>query len=99
MDVAFKQEFIDGYKADTKYASTIEALTDGAAKASGGVFSKHGCPFEYINSLLYNIRPDGTRSLYIPRPLVKQLLALAYNEKHYFGRDKMLYNLRGLLIR
>ena len=52
-----------------------------------------------IDGLLYNIRADGIRALYIPcSEVLKHVLAITYNEKYYFGEERMLYNLRGLSI-
>ncbi|KAK3943240.1 hypothetical protein QBC46DRAFT_254595, partial [Diplogelasinospora grovesii] len=54
-------------------------------------------PFIINNGLLYNIRADKTKSLYIPHVKVKLILKAAHDVKHHFGRDKMLYNLRGFI--
>ena len=37
--------------------------------------------------------------LYIPRgEVLKRILAATYNEKYYFGEERILYNLQGLSI-
>ena len=52
-----------------------------------------------INSLLYNIRADSIRTLYVPYgEVLKCILAATYNEKHHFSEERMLYNLYGLSI-
>ena len=52
-----------------------------------------------INGLLYNIRADGIHVLYVPRgEVLKYILAATYDEKYYFGEERILYNLRGLSI-
>ncbi|KAK3937310.1 hypothetical protein QBC46DRAFT_416396, partial [Diplogelasinospora grovesii] len=61
-----------------------------------GILSRPGHPFVIINGLLYNIRPNGTRSLYVPYSEIKSILEAAHDDKHHFGRDRMLYELRGL---
>lgn len=55
-----------------------------------------GLPFVMIDGLLYNIRPDGTRALCIPRGMIKQVLSLVHDAKHHFGPERMLYDLRGV---
>ncbi|KAK3939527.1 hypothetical protein QBC46DRAFT_263057, partial [Diplogelasinospora grovesii] len=57
-----------------------------------------GYPFVMIDGLLYNIRPNGTRSLYVPYLEIKLILGAAHDDKHHFRRDRILYELRGLLI-
>ena len=58
-----------------------------------------GLPFVIIDGLLYNIRANGTRVLYIPySEVLKRILAVTYNKKYYFGEERMLYDLRGLSI-
>ena len=52
-----------------------------------------------IDSLLYNIRANGIRVLYVPRSeVLKRILATTYDEKHYFDEERILYNLQGLSI-
>ncbi|KAK3935244.1 hypothetical protein QBC46DRAFT_239528, partial [Diplogelasinospora grovesii] len=41
---------------------------------------------------------NGTRSLYVLYLEIKLILGAAHDDKHHFGRDRMLYELRGLLI-
>ena len=56
-------------------------------------------PFVIIDGLLYNIRADGIYALYVPYSEVfKYILAATYNKKHYFGEERILYDLRGLSI-
>ena len=52
-----------------------------------------------IDGLLYNIRANGIYTLYVPHSeVLKYILAIIYNEKHYFGKECILYDLRGLSI-
>ena len=52
-----------------------------------------------IDGLLYNIRADGICVLCVPRgEVLKCILAVTYDEKHHFGEECMLYDLRGLSI-
>ena len=52
-----------------------------------------------IDGLLYNIRADGIRALCVPRgEVLKRVLVATYDEKHHFGEERMLYDLRGLSI-
>jgi hypothetical protein len=98
IDNSLKQQFIAGYREDTKYSAIVKDLisaTDLAAKDSGP-FSRAGLPFVMVDSLLYNVRPNGVHSLYIPHNLVKQILSFVHNAKHHFGEDRILYDLRGV---
>ncbi len=69
-----------------------------AIKDSSEVFSRLRLPFVLINKLLYNIRPNGLRALYVLYAIVKTILALVHNEKHYFSKERMLHDLSRLLI-
>ena len=52
-----------------------------------------------IDGLLYNIRADGIHAFYVPcGEVLKCILAVTYDEKHYFGEERILYDLRGLSI-
>ena len=52
-----------------------------------------------IDSLLYNIRANSIRALYVPHSeVLKRILATIYNKKHHFGKERILYDLRGLSI-
>ncbi|KAK0727982.1 hypothetical protein B0T26DRAFT_611668, partial [Lasiosphaeria miniovina] len=58
-----------------------------------------GYPFVLDDlGLLFNIRPDGTRSLCVPKAMVQTVLGEAHDSKHHFGRNRMLYDLKGLSI-
>ena len=55
--------------------------------------------FVIIDGLLYNIRANGIYTLYIPySEVLKHILAITYDEKHYFGKERILYDLQGLSI-
>jgi hypothetical protein len=100
MDPSTRAKYIEGYKMDKKYAAIMADLGSKERGTSEGadVFSRPGYPFMQIDGLLYNIRPDGTRSLCVPHAEVKAVLEAAHDDKHHFGRDRMLYELRGLSI-
>ena len=52
-----------------------------------------------IDGLLYNIRANGTYTLYVPcGEVLKHVLVTTYDKKHHFGEEHMLYDLRGLSI-
>ena len=56
-------------------------------------------PFVIINGLLYNIRANSTRILYIPySKVLKHILAITYDKKYHFGEEHILYDLQGLSI-
>ena len=55
--------------------------------------------FVIIDGLLYNIRANGIYTLYIPHgEVLKHILTITYDEKHYFGEEYILYDLQGLSI-
>jgi RNase H-like domain found in reverse transcriptase/Reverse transcriptase (RNA-dependent DNA polymerase)/Chromo (CHRromatin Organisation MOdifier) domain/Integrase zinc binding domain len=96
MSDEFKKRFLDGYKADKKYASILKDLRDDDEDVID-IF-RPGHPFQLIGGLLYNISPDLTRRLCIPHILIKDILSLAHDEKHHFGRERMLKDLDNLSI-
>ena len=52
-----------------------------------------------IDGLLYNIRADGTYTLYVPcSEVLKRVLIVTYDEKYHFGEERILYDLHGLSI-
>ena len=74
-------------------------MTDlGVATAEGseGVLSKPGLPFVLVNRLLYHVKPNGLRALYVPYALVKTILGTTHDKKHHFGKERMLHDLSGL---
>ena len=73
-------------------------LSVATAEGSEGVLSKPRLPFVLVNRLLYHIKPNGLRVLYVPYTLVKIILSTTYDEKYHFGKERMLYDLSGLSI-
>ena len=93
-----KNNFIKGYKEDKKYAYIIAKIKKRLTNENNSSFFRAGYPFIIINNLLYNIAANGTRSLYVPYAIIKSVLVSAYDEKHYFGRERIFYDLRRLVI-
>ena len=93
MDPELRRRFREGYRKDISYEKTLQAL--GAAKPNEDVanLSKRGIDFEMVDGLLYHIAFDGTRKLCIPKSLFPVVLAAAHDEKHHFGRDRMMHEL------
>ena len=45
--------------------------------------------------MLYNIRANSIYTLYIPySEVLKRVLAITYNEKYYFGKERIYYEKR-----
>ena len=93
-------------EAEKQYQTRV-ARAQQRAREQGRPFSaedsallrRPGLPFVMIDGLLYNIRADGTRALCVPRgEVLKRVLAATHDEKHHFGEERMLYDLRGLSI-
>ncbi|EAQ86812.1 hypothetical protein CHGG_08065 [Chaetomium globosum CBS 148.51] len=96
MDDSLKNEFIAAYHEDSKYSAIIKDLINGEPAEGSGEFFRPGLPFVLTGGLLYNIRPDGLRSICIPHKMVKTVLSMVHDQKHHFGIDRMLYDLRGV---
>ncbi len=94
------EQFAKGYHTNKKYSAIINDLTTmtKATKDSSEVFSQPRLPFVLVNKLLYNIRPNGLRTLYVPHAIVKTILASIHNKKHHFSKEKMLHDLSRLSI-
>lgn len=61
--------------------------------------SKPGHPFRFVNGLLYNRDSEGNERLVIPFPMIKDILRNAHDDKHHFGRDRMMADLEHVLFR
>lgn len=71
MEATLKQQFIEGYRSDDKYAAIIKDLVGDADPAEDSrIFSRPGLPFVIADGLLYNVRPAGLRSLCVPHALL-----------------------------
>ncbi len=94
------KQFAEGYRTNKKYSAIIDDLITmtKATKDSSKVFSRPRLLFVLVNKLLYNIRPNGLRALCVPHAMVKTILALMHDEKHYFSKERMLHDLSGLSI-
>lgn len=101
MDPELKEDFVKAYKTDKKYDHIIGEIMRRPTSEStedGGIIFRAGYPFVIADKLLYNVSADGSRTLCVPHAMIKTVLDLAHDEKHHFGRDRMLYDLRGLSI-
>lgn len=98
MDNDSKAEFIQGYATDKRYSYIIEEIKRRPTTEDGSVLSYIGYSFVIVDDLLYNVSADGSRTLYVPYVIVKTVLEIVYDEKYYFGRERILYDLRGLSI-
>ena len=96
MEKSLKNRFIEAYHEDAKYGAIIKDLVAKGPAEGSEDFFRPGLPFVLSQGLLYNIRPDGLRSVYIPHKMVKTILSMVHDQKHHFGVDRMLYDLRGI---
>ncbi|KAK3946942.1 hypothetical protein QBC32DRAFT_172681, partial [Pseudoneurospora amorphoporcata] len=63
------------------------------------VFSKAGYPFFMRDGLIYNQQVEAgghTNSLCVPYKFVKDVLETAHDDKHHFGRNRMMHDLKGV---
>lgn len=106
MSPAMRTRFAKGYQADLVYAKIIEALRtpDSAGRKpatrehNGDIVSasKPGHTFRLRDQLLYNTDSEGTERLVVPGPLIMDFLRDAHDDKHHFGRDRMMRSLEGV---
>ncbi len=99
MEENLKRQFVDAYQGDRKYKAIVQDLVSDSLTVEGiGSFSRASLPFVLTDGLLYNVQPNGLRSLYILYSMVKTMLNQAHDAKHHFGVERMLYDLYGLAI-
>ena len=98
MKDALVEQFIKGYKTNKKYAVVIDDLIIATVKGSSDVFLKPRLLFVLVNKLLYHIKPNSLRALYILYVMTKTILGTVYDKKHHFSKDRIFYDLSGLSI-
>lgn len=98
MEDSIKEQFVKRYTEDKKYKAIVEDIKRAPTSEDPGYLFCVGYPFVIINNLLYNIRPDGTRALCIPHAMITTILKLIHDEKHHFGVERMIYDLRGITL-
>lgn len=101
--------FAEAYKEDSTLNNIIRDLqTPGSTGRKPAVTkdsedvvtaSKAGHPFRLVDRLLYNRDEQGKERLVVPRSLVQEFLHDAHDDKHHFGRDRMMADLDGLHFR
>ena len=47
---------------------------------------------------MYNIISNKIKNLYILKVCVREILTAIYNDKYYFNRNRIMYDLRSLAI-
>jgi Reverse transcriptase (RNA-dependent DNA polymerase)/RNase H-like domain found in reverse transcriptase/Integrase zinc binding domain len=93
MNDEMRRKFSEGYKSDHLYQKIVRDLVGNKEVANA---SKVGHPFCLVDNLLYNTAQDNTRRLCIPHDLIREILELAHDQKHHFGRDRMMKELSNL---
>lgn len=53
-------------------------------------------PFTLQEGLLYHVDLDGNKGLCIPRSCVQPILELVHDNKHHFGKNRMMDDLQGI---
>ncbi|KAN0080859.1 retrovirus-related Pol poly protein from transposon gypsy, partial [Elaphomyces granulatus] len=104
-----RDRFAQAYKADSVYQKIISDLATPpssgrkpATTTSNEVVvnaSKPGHPFRLADHLLYNRDDNGTERLVIPKSLVQEILQVVHDDKHHFGRDRMMKELEMIHFR
>jgi hypothetical protein len=104
-----RDRFAQAYKADSVYQKIISDLATppssgrkpATTKSNEVVVnaSKPGHPFRLADRLLYNRDDNGTERLVIPKSLVQEILQVVHDDKHHFGRDRMMKELEMIHFR
>jgi hypothetical protein len=92
MDSAIRERFIRGYEQDTVYRQIILDLAQLPPDSNETVIntSKLRHRFRVADSLLYNRDNSGKERL-VPFSLVSDILCDVHDNKHHFGRERMMY--------
>lgn len=106
MSPDMRHRFRLAYKNDTTYNAIIQSLVQPDSSGRKPAVtrkrkevvsaSKPGYAFRLVDGLLYNRDESGTERLVIPYDLVQEFLADAHDQKHHFGRDRMMADLDGV---
>ncbi|RWA09357.1 hypothetical protein EKO27_g5767 [Xylaria grammica] len=96
LDDSVRDEIAADYLKDPKYSRILQTLRDDNEDVEN--FFRPGYPFAVVKKLLYNVDRKGTYRLCIPRDQIGKFLASAHDDKHYFGRERMMQNLEGYSI-
>ncbi|RWA03570.1 hypothetical protein EKO27_g11536 [Xylaria grammica] len=89
MDEGLVDKFKRAYKSDPKFVTILQELQ---TNEDVDFFSKPGYPFEVRKGLVYNTY-QGERRLCVPHGMIKDVLAIAHDDKHHFGVKRMLQDL------
>ena len=84
-----RSKFKSKYKENIKYAPFLPQL-------EGSTENGIKFPFKVNNGLIFNIKINGIRKLYILYNLIKRFLKKVYDNKYYFNCDKILYELKSV---
>ena len=97
MNIIIKYNIIKGYANDIKFVKVLKDFIN-IKLTDNGIIYCPGYPFIVMeDGLIYNIR-GRERYLYILYLYVREILAVIYDEKYYFNRDKILYDLWSIAI-
>jgi hypothetical protein len=109
MTDGMRDRFIEGYKADSVYGKIIADLRTPPSsgrkpdiKLDNEVVvsaSKPGHPFRLVDGLLYNRDNEGIERLVVPKPVVPEMLQYYHDDKHHFGKHRMIQDMDGLHFR
>ncbi|CAI6082148.1 unnamed protein product [Clonostachys chloroleuca] len=96
------QQFIDGYKTDTKYQKIISQLQQKTKKRTpvyvDGFLRRPGLRFALAeNGLLYHEARTGQRRLCIPTLLIQPILEMAHGA-HHFGIERTRHEMDGFVF-
>ena len=96
-----RQRFIAIYPLDRVYSNIIQDLHLPSTKKNEIVLdvSKFGYPFRLVDGLLYSKDNEGRERLVILYSLIPEFLQDIYDDKHYFGKERMFYDFVSLYFR
>jgi hypothetical protein len=92
---------VRGYEQDSVYRQIILDLAQLPPDSNEAVTnaSKLGHPFRVADTLLYNRDNSGKERLVVPFSLIQDILRDVHDNKHHFGRERMMHELEGLHFR
>lgn len=93
MSQDWRVRFRDAYQQDRKYAAIIQQLRQNPDEDAEELL-RRGLPFLLDRDLLFHVdNATNSRRLCVPKALIQDVLEMAHDDRHHFGRNRMLADL------
>lgn len=99
----FREQIVNGYDEDAKYGAIWKLIREAEQTKGQRPRNRRGDesqlpigPFEVLDGLLYHVATDGKRSLCVPKGCVQDILHVAHDKHHHFGKNRMMHDLEGI---